>query len=382
MRSGTGRHRRPRQAPAIVVAAGVTGASIALPLLGATGAHAADTATWDRVAECESGGTWSANAGNGFYGGLQLTLDMWKSYGGTSYAPRPDLASRSQQIAVAETMLADRGPQAWPSCALNAGLKDGGEAPEVNPGSTQPPTTGAEEPDRGDADSTKPADEDTSTQKPDSDSDSGSDDTSDADRDRTDGDADGKAPEDGKADTDGKTDEGRADEDGKADEGKGDKADEDGKGSTDRTDPERDADPAHTPSEDPADGRTDDGADGRTDDGATPTRPDADPGRAPQPGTGKHRGEPDDRAGDGAGDGERRGGRHASRGDGDRGANPSGDGRDRYTVRSGDSLSAIAAEHDVPGGWPALYNANESLVGADPDLILPGQRLVLNGDER
>ncbi|WKX70757.1 transglycosylase family protein [Streptomyces sp. XD-27] len=367
MRSGNGRHRRPRQAPAIVVAAGVTGASIALPLLGATGAHAADTATWDRVAECESGGMWSANAGNGFYGGLQLTLDMWKSYGGTSYAPRPDLASRSQQISVAESILADRGPQAWPGCALNAGLKDGGDAPEVNPGSTEPPRSGAEEPDGGDADSTKPADEDTSTEKPDSDS--GSDDTSDADRDRTDGDADGKAPEDGKGDKD-------------ADGEKGDKADEDGKGSTDRADgkdPERDSDSAPKPSEDPADGRTDDGkGDGGDESKGDGKAPSPDAGRTPEPGSGRHRGAPDDRADDG----ERRGGRHASRGDRDRGANPAGDGPKRYTVRSGDSLSAIAAEHDVPGGWPALYEANESLVGTDPDLIHPGQRLVLDGGER
>jgi hypothetical protein len=140
MRSGNGRHRRPRQAPAIFVTAGVTGAGLALPLFAASGAHAADTATWDRVAQCESGGTWSANSGNGFYGGLQLTLGMWKQYGGLSYAPRPDLASRSQQIAVAETILGDRGPDAWPSCAVNAGLKKDGRAPDVDPGSTQSPT--------------------------------------------------------------------------------------------------------------------------------------------------------------------------------------------------------------------------------------------------
>ncbi len=96
MRSGNGKHRRPRQAPAIVVAAGVTGAGIALPLLGATSAGAADMATWDRVAECESGGTWSAKEGNGRYGGLGLSLDAWQLYGGTDHAPRPDLASRAQ----------------------------------------------------------------------------------------------------------------------------------------------------------------------------------------------------------------------------------------------------------------------------------------------
>lgn len=110
MRSGNGRHRRPRQAPAIFVTAGVTGAGIALPLLGASGAHAADTATWDRVAQCESGGVWSAASGNGYYGGLQLTQEMWDNYGGSAYASRPDYASRSQQIAVAQSILDDRGP--------------------------------------------------------------------------------------------------------------------------------------------------------------------------------------------------------------------------------------------------------------------------------
>ncbi|WP_234370725.1 transglycosylase family protein, partial [Streptomyces luridiscabiei] len=69
MGSANGRHRRPRQAPAIVVAAGVTGSAIAIPFLGAAGAHAADATTWDRVAECESGGMWSADLGNGYYGG-------------------------------------------------------------------------------------------------------------------------------------------------------------------------------------------------------------------------------------------------------------------------------------------------------------------------
>lgn len=109
MGSANGRHRRPRQAPAIVVAAGVTGSAIAIPLLGAAGAHAADATTWDRVAECESGGMWSADLGNGFYGGLQFSQDTWKSYGGEAYASRADLASRSQQIAVAEKVLDDQG---------------------------------------------------------------------------------------------------------------------------------------------------------------------------------------------------------------------------------------------------------------------------------
>ncbi|MFC8230043.1 transglycosylase family protein [Streptomyces sp. NPDC057287] len=134
MGSANGRHRRPRQAPAIVVAAGVTGSAIAIPLLGAGGAQAADATTWDRVAECESGGMWSADLGNGYYGGLQFSQDTWSAYGGTSYASRADLASRSQQIAVAEKVLDDKGPQAWPSCAVISGLALDGTLPGVDPG--------------------------------------------------------------------------------------------------------------------------------------------------------------------------------------------------------------------------------------------------------
>ncbi|WP_406450916.1 LysM peptidoglycan-binding domain-containing protein [Streptomyces sp. NBC_00876] len=136
MGSANGRHRRPRQAPAIIVAAGVTGSAIAIPLLGAAGAHAAEASTWDRVAECESGGMWSADLGNGFYGGLQFSQETWKAYGGESYAERADLASRSQQIAVAEKVLDDQGPKAWPSCAVISGLAVDGSLPGVDPGGT------------------------------------------------------------------------------------------------------------------------------------------------------------------------------------------------------------------------------------------------------
>ncbi|WP_043685868.1 LysM peptidoglycan-binding domain-containing protein [Streptomyces xylophagus] len=122
MLSGNGRHRRPRQAPALLVAAGVTGSAIAIPLLGAAAANAADGTTWDKVAQCESGGSWSENSGNGYYGGLQLTQDDWAKYGGLDYAPSADLASRSQQIAVAEKILDDRGTSPWMTCALLSGL--------------------------------------------------------------------------------------------------------------------------------------------------------------------------------------------------------------------------------------------------------------------
>ncbi|MEV0241438.1 transglycosylase family protein [Streptomyces sp. NPDC050674] len=125
MLSGNGRHRRPRQAPALLVAAGVTGSAIAIPLLGASGASAADGTTWDRVADCETGGAWSQNSGNGYYGGLQLSQEDWEKYGGLDYAASADLASRSQQISVAERVLADQGVGAWRTCGLLSGLEQG-----------------------------------------------------------------------------------------------------------------------------------------------------------------------------------------------------------------------------------------------------------------
>ncbi|MFF2996920.1 transglycosylase family protein [Streptomyces sp. NPDC057950] len=127
MLSGNGRHRRPRQAPALIVAAGVTGSAIVIPLLAAASANAADGTTWDRVAQCESGGAWSANESNGYYGGLQLDQGNWEAHGGLEYAPTADQASRSQQIAVAEKVLADKGLAAWPACGPLSGLtKDSG----------------------------------------------------------------------------------------------------------------------------------------------------------------------------------------------------------------------------------------------------------------
>jgi hypothetical protein len=71
---------------------------------------------WDAVAQCESGGNWSINTGNGFYGGLQFDYGTWLAYGGGSYAPRADLASRDAQIAVATRLYNARGSSPWPVC--------------------------------------------------------------------------------------------------------------------------------------------------------------------------------------------------------------------------------------------------------------------------
>ncbi|GAA3099294.1 hypothetical protein GCM10020254_50950 [Streptomyces goshikiensis] len=144
---GTAATDAPRQVPAIVVTAGVTGSALALPLLAATNASAADASTWDQVAECESGGSWSANAGTGAYGGLQFSQEEWKNAGGLSYAERADLASRSQQIAVAERVLASQGPEAWPLCASPAGLTKDGPSADVNPGNAGSVTPSPSRPD-------------------------------------------------------------------------------------------------------------------------------------------------------------------------------------------------------------------------------------------
>ena len=77
------------------------------------------TNDWDAVARCESGGNWSINTGNGYYGGLQFSSSTWTGFGGGDYAPRADLATREQQIAVAEEVLDVQGPGAWPTCGRN-----------------------------------------------------------------------------------------------------------------------------------------------------------------------------------------------------------------------------------------------------------------------
>ncbi|MFJ2025310.1 transglycosylase family protein [Streptomyces sp. NPDC087897] len=131
-----GKHRRPSKAVRIATLAGVTGAAVAVPLMGATTASAASVETWDAVAQCESGGNWSINTGNGYYGGLQFSQSSWAAAGGTQYAARADLASKDQQIATAEKLLDMQGPGAW-ACAGAGGLTDDGVDPGVNTGSGQ-----------------------------------------------------------------------------------------------------------------------------------------------------------------------------------------------------------------------------------------------------
>ncbi|MEV7862709.1 transglycosylase family protein [Streptomyces hirsutus] len=234
-----GRHRRYQpnriNRASLTVTAG--GAGMALPLLGTGVAEAADVDTWDKVAACESSDNWDINTGNGYYGGLQFTQSTWEAFGGTRYAPRADLATKDQQIAIAEKVLDGQGPGAWPVCSQRAGLTRGGDTPDIRPAA------------------------------------------------------------------------GRSEAKSEA-----------------RTGTKKDAKPAVK-------------AGGRSGTRAT-TVEDVEPQKTPQSRAGR---------------------------------------AEMYTVLHGDTLSGIAEEERVRGGWRGLYDANSATVGTDPDLILPGQRLTLPG---
>ncbi|WP_407565322.1 transglycosylase family protein [Streptomyces sp. 184] len=112
----------------MAVLVGATGTAIGLPVLNTQNAVAAPIDTWERVAACESGGKWATNTGNGYFGGVQFSQSSWDAAGGRSYAPRADLATKQQQIAVAERLLSMQGPGAWPNCGPRAGLATGSPA--------------------------------------------------------------------------------------------------------------------------------------------------------------------------------------------------------------------------------------------------------------
>ncbi|MFI1829420.1 transglycosylase family protein [Streptomyces sp. NPDC020412] len=235
--AATGRHRR--QQPSRINRASLTltagGAGMALPLIGAGTAQAASVDVWEKVAACESTNNWKINTGNGYYGGLQFTQSTWDAYGGREYAPRADLASKDQQIAIAERVLKGQGPGAWPSCSVRSGLTRGGDAPDIAP--------------------------------------------------------------DGRPSTQGAAAQGER------------KATASGGGQ-----------------------RTASQQGGQLRKPTTP--PKATPTTVPTQ-------------------------------------------REGYTVARGDSLSRIAVQKDIQGGWPRLYEMNRATVGSDPDLIIPGQRLVI-----
>jgi hypothetical protein len=88
-----------------------------------TSADAATTRTWNRMAQCESGGRWHINTGNGYYGGLQISRATWSGYGGRKFAPLPHRATKREQIKVAERIKRHQGWRAWPACSRRLGLR-------------------------------------------------------------------------------------------------------------------------------------------------------------------------------------------------------------------------------------------------------------------
>jgi len=346
--SGNGRHRRPRQAPAAVVTvatAAATGVGIALPLIGAGSASAASNGTWDKVAICETGGQWGANTGNGFYGGLAITQDTWDTYGGDAFAKRPDLATRDQQIAVAEKILADLGPNAWPGCESDTGLlKDTGKpviditaTPVPNPsGPTgiqpSPTATPTDPTGTGDPDATTPT---TPPATPGTDDPTATATTPPA----TPGTTDPTGTPTGTPTTPGTQPTGPA---GTASTPAGSGTPSTGSG-------------RHAKPYDPTDEQL------AANDRATRTEVWSTTGDTP--GSDGQSGKNDSKGTSGATSGGT--------------SNTGTKNADRYTVGSGDSLSGIASAEHVEGGWHRLYETNHQLIGDDPNLIKPGQILNL-----
>jgi len=336
MLSGNGRHRRPRQAPALLVAAGVTGSAIAIPLLGASGASAADGSVWDKVADCESGGSWSADTGNGHYGGLQLTQSDWEKFGGLDYAASPDLASRSQQIAVAQDILAARGTGPWGTCAVLNGLTKKSGAIDLDTG------VAVDSPSEVSGSSGLLDSSDSSGSSGSSDS-SGSSGGSVASDDASG--APSASPDDSSESSDSSTSSpsssSKAEKSGKSEK------DNASGGATVSESP--DSSPVETPESDDQDNSGQSaGSWSLVDTAAIEDVP---------AGSGRHRGaSAEESATTDAGAGSS--GRHAS-----------------YKVRAGDTLASIADSLDVDGGWRALYEANKAAIGADANSIAPGQTL-------
>ncbi|WP_087116197.1 resuscitation-promoting factor Rpf1 domain-containing protein [Corynebacterium urinipleomorphum] len=116
-----GRHSKQNRNFTTKAVAGAT-AALATTALVSPIASAAPDSDWDRLAQCEAGGNWQINTGNGYYGGLQFSAGTWRAYGGGEFAALPHQATREQQIAVAERTLASQGWGAWPACSARLGL--------------------------------------------------------------------------------------------------------------------------------------------------------------------------------------------------------------------------------------------------------------------
>ncbi|MEU6556155.1 transglycosylase family protein [Streptomyces sp. NPDC046915] len=336
MLSGNGRHRRPRQAPALLVAAGVTGSAIAIPLLGASAANAADGTTWDKVAECESGGSWSADSGNGYYGGLQMSQGDWDKYGGLDYASTPDQASRSQQISVAEKILADQGTKPWATCALLSGLTSNSGSVDVDTGVGGSGSSGSDN-------SSHSSNSSDSSDSKDSKGSQGSEDSSKSSSDSSESSDSGPSLDASSSPSPG-VDAGSK---GSDDSAKSDKSASSGSGKSEGSGSSATVSPDADESDD---SWQTGGSWSLVDTGVASS--------------GRHRGDNADETVT-SGQTATTSGRHAAGG---------------YTVRDGDTLASIADSLGLEGGWRALYAANKGDIGSDPNNIAPGQTLELSAE--
>ena len=115
------RHAAHNRSTLAKLAAGTLALGASATLFAPT-ASAAPDSDWDRLAQCEAGGNWAINTGNGYHGGLQFSPSTWRAFGGAQFAPYAHQATREQQIAIAEKVLAGQGWGAWPSCSRRLGL--------------------------------------------------------------------------------------------------------------------------------------------------------------------------------------------------------------------------------------------------------------------
>ncbi|MGK5680665.1 transglycosylase family protein [Actinoplanes sp. URMC 104] len=111
----------PARVALVLAAAGLTALAAPVVTPAAAAPSPASDVNWDAIAHCESGGNWSINTGNGYYGGLQFSRSTWRAYGGSRFAGTADQASRDEQILVAERVRRGQGLGAWPSCGRRAG---------------------------------------------------------------------------------------------------------------------------------------------------------------------------------------------------------------------------------------------------------------------
>jgi len=234
-------------------------ASTAALLSPASAAQAKSSVNWDAIAQCESGGNWHINNGNGYYGGLQFSRGTWKANGGGKYAGTADQASRSEQIAVAERVLNSQGIGAWPVCGRKAGSTRQYKTSTDSSSGHRKTSTGSSSAQRKASTGSSAGQRETSA---------------------------------GSSSAQRETSAGSSSAQGK-------------------TASRKAAEKATAPAKSATSGGT---------------------VRA----TGK-----------------------------------------TYVVKRGDTLSVIAGKHAVKGGWRALYRLNKAVIGANPNLILPGQRLAL-----